>query len=933
MRHCVARDSVLGKTFLLSALLASGFLATSISTLAQASGQANASSTENQAPFQLKVNSNLVVVRVVVRDAQNKPVENLKKEDFNLFDRGKKQTITQFAAETAGSQPSSPAPATTSGKPAIAAATASAMPRRFLALYFDDLNTSAADLIRARDAADHYLATHLQPGDRVGIFTSSTSLSDFTDDPKQIHDALFKLHASPLSLNLAKSQDCPDLSDYQAQQIIDYEFDENIDAWQIAIDQAKNDPRCFRVPLNRPHQPELYIANLARSVIEQALTQSRANLQKLDQVVKYVSQMPGQRTVLLVSPGFLSRSEQSQLDELIDRALRSQVVISSLNPKGLTNVTREGDVSHSYLPGTTPGAAVGKTQGLDSEREAAVQDVLAEVAQGTGGEFVHNNNDLQAGFAALAPAPAYYLAFDPTDIKQDGKFHELKVALAEKHKGFSVQARRGYFATGKNAEPNDLAKQVGASESDAQAQEQIREAVQSKTDLQQLPVTMDVRVSSTKTEARALGLTAHLDPKALHFRKDGQRNLDNVTFVFAIFDAKDDMIQLQRGQAKMDVSDAELQNILRAGLKMDSTFELKPGTYRVREVVTDSEEHRLTAVSRTVNVSTECCVAPDLASNHPTSPNQPAPSHDLTGSQPGSPTQSVVGSASTTVATYIDYSLRKLSAAVPTLDGMKADSNQDQLAGILSKVGEATVKSLSTVPNLSSREDVYSIVLARDPGLTNSVVGMEETPGLLDLESQLLQSRSIEFNYLLLFDHHADGATSIKELRTDFKNRQVTSPVNGVGPHGFGFAYQWLLLTPANQSELRFRYLGQQRMDDHKTFVLGFVQVPDQVKIPGKFTWAGKEAPFFFQGIVWIDQSTFDVVRLRTDLLSPVPSVNLRQMTTELHFRSVRIHGYGADLWLPSEVLIRTAQTDSIVEELHQYSAYRFFHAESRLVP
>ena len=64
MRHCVARDSVLGKTFLI--LLISGFLATSISAFAQA----NASSTESQAPFRLKITSNLVVVRVVVRDAQ-----------------------------------------------------------------------------------------------------------------------------------------------------------------------------------------------------------------------------------------------------------------------------------------------------------------------------------------------------------------------------------------------------------------------------------------------------------------------------------------------------------------------------------------------------------------------------------------------------------------------------------------------------------------------------------------------------------------------------------------------------------------------------------------------------------------------------------------------------------------------------------------------
>ena len=186
---------------------------------------------------------------------------------------------------------------------------------------------------------------------------------------------------------------------------------------------------------------------------------------------------------------------------------------------------------------------------------------------------------------------------------------------------------------------------------------------------------------------------------------------------------------------------------------------------------------------------------------------------------------------------------------------------------------------------------------------------------------------------MLLFDHLAEGGTVIRESRTDFKNRQVSSPVNGVAPHGFGFAYQWLLLSPANQSELRFRYLGTQRIDDHQTFVLGFVQIPNQVKVPGKYRWAGKEVPFFFQGIAWIDQSTFDVVRLRTDLLSPIPSVNLQRMTTELRFRSVRIHGFGAVLWLPSEVLIRTARSDSIFEEIHQYSGYRFFHAESKLLP
>src|SRR5437868_3073036 len=63
--------------------------------------------------------------------------------------------------------------------------------------------------------------------------------------------------------------------------------------------------------------------------------QSRSNLQELDQVVTYLSQMPGQRTIILVTSGFLAQSEQPQLDRIIDHALRRQVVISALDARGL----------------------------------------------------------------------------------------------------------------------------------------------------------------------------------------------------------------------------------------------------------------------------------------------------------------------------------------------------------------------------------------------------------------------------------------------------------------------------------------------------------------------------------------------------------------------------------------------------------------------
>ncbi len=169
-------------------------------------------------------------------------------------------------------------------------------------------------------------------------------------------------------------------------------------------------------------------------------------------MVKYTAQMPGQRIVILGSPGFLLQDEnQFQLERIIDQALRLQVVISSLDPRGLAVLMRQVDASQIYIPGS--GTSSGAMHRMDQNREVVAGDVLAQVAEGTGGEFFHNNNDLKAGFGRLAGSPgSYILAFAPKDLKPDGKFHQLKVTLAEKVSAYSIQARRGYFAPGNEAE-------------------------------------------------------------------------------------------------------------------------------------------------------------------------------------------------------------------------------------------------------------------------------------------------------------------------------------------------------------------------------------------------------------------------------------------------------------------------------------------------
>lgn len=569
----------------------------------------------SSALFQLKVNSNLVVVRVVVRDAEGKPVEGLRKEDFRLFDQGKEQTIAQFDVETALPPPSgsalahAPDQSLPSTAPAI---------RSFIALYFDDLNSSDADIIQARDAADHYLAANLRPNNQVAVFTSGQVLSDFTSDPQRIHEALLKLHVSARSL--AQDHYCPDLSDFQALQIT--QNDEG--ALAVATDEAAHCEGGVLMPPGGMGGAGLtnagggiatmVIRTLAQNIVNQSGEQARVNLQQLEQVVKHLSQMPGLRTLILVSPGFLSQSEQYPLDRLTDHALRSQVVISALDPKGLAILMREADTSRSYIPATNPGILEAARR-VDSQRELVATAVLANLAQGTGGEFFHNSNDLKAGFGALAGSSVYYiLAFAPSGMKQDNKFHELKVALAEKEKGLRIRARRGYFASREGEAAPEAAAVAQAKEAEPkkndgtapdpedQTQRQIREAILSKTESMELPVALDVKLAPGQGETRDLSLSAHLDASSLHFQKDGERNLNTVTFVFAVFDQKENLVNAQQRRAKINVLDGQLPGLLKGGVDVNATFHLKPGLYRIREVATDSEDHHLSTLSRDVTV-------------------------------------------------------------------------------------------------------------------------------------------------------------------------------------------------------------------------------------------------------------------------------------------------------------------------------------------
>lgn len=552
------------------------------SARAQAPGISSEESTPN---FQLKVQRNVVFVRVVVRDSSGKVVEGLKKEDFRLLDNRRPQVISSFEVETA---PLAPAPAVA---PAPQAAppeeemdlSAKAPSMRYLGLFFDDLNMKFQDLAAVRQAADRFLERRVQVNDRLAIFTSSgVGNLEFTSDLGKLHEAILKIHPSD---RVNVRADCPEISDYMADRIVNYDDSEATD---IAVNEAI--VRCRIPPLSASQQVQMD----AERVLNLAEFQTHAALDSLETDVRRMSTLPGQRLMLLVTPGFLPLGLRSMVGEIADRAVRANVVVSAVDPKGLISNLRIADASRDYLPtgGSTlvPNYAAA-VQNLDDVRELEAADIMKELAEATGGTFTHNTNDLDSGIikGLAAPEVSYVLTFSPSNLKFNGVLHNLKVELIGK-RGLSIQARRGYFAPKQLQDPAQ------------QAKEDIQRAAFSQDEWHEIPVEVQTQFFKTSDTAAEVSVIVHVDAQAMQFQKEGSLNVDNLSIVGILLDRDGNVVLGKQKDLSLRFDDAALARLRASGVKVRMRIPATAGSFIVRLVVRDGQSGQLSAVSKPLEI-------------------------------------------------------------------------------------------------------------------------------------------------------------------------------------------------------------------------------------------------------------------------------------------------------------------------------------------
>jgi VWFA-related protein len=569
-------------------------------------GQTTAEVTTKDTPIAFSTAVDLVLVPVVVRDAQGHAVGNLTKDDFQLFDKGKLQVITKFSIDKAETPPilpdtsletdadgnARPKPPGTAGAEPIAS--------HFIAWVFDDIHLSFEDLARTRVAAKRVLKESFEPGSRAAIYTTSghTQL-DFTEDRDKLDRTLDEIKPWPTIPTDATSADCPDISYYQADRMINSGDQQAIAAAQADYLSCFESGAVKNQALTAAAHNQTFdmagaiatpIRMAALKVLETGNQDTRNTLLVLKALVKRMQAMPGSRTIVMVSPGF-HLIDDHRIDEMdiMNTAIRYNVVISALDARGLWALTpgqKAETGPHHGDPSTS-------TLKMNYELEVARsnEDVMAELADATGGAFFHNDNDYFTGLKLVATQPEYIyvLGFAPAGLKYNGSYHTLKVTLKNGAK-LDLQARRGYF---ERQHMQDAAEQ---------AKEELKDAFFSRDEIHNLPVDLHTQFFKTGDYNARVSIMARVDIRHLRYKKADGRNNDTLTVVGGVFDKDGKYVVGSQKTISLKLRDQTLETVPEGGITVKSNLDVASGSYIVRLVVRDSEGEVMSALNSALEI-------------------------------------------------------------------------------------------------------------------------------------------------------------------------------------------------------------------------------------------------------------------------------------------------------------------------------------------
>ena len=556
-----------------------------------ASDEVRVSSRPYVAPYTIHVETRIVDIGVTVRDAHGRAVGGLTRDDFRIYDDGKERRIEGFSEERAaaeetaapGAKPVAPSPGS-----AHPAAREGSRRTRFLAFFFDDIDVhnpaSAADMKRAQSAAERFVKERMPEGVQAAVVTASgDGALDFTADRAKLMETIARLDAHPRFTDQA----CPPMTAYQAYRIAVSHDRETIR--NVAIESAALE-KCL---IGRNE-----IVTRAEGIWAQVEEISLATLAALDRTVARLGGMEGERVLVLTSGGFAGQTLEKQQDVIIAHAIHAGVTINALVAEGVfsdflpgekfdENAGRPQHVQQTATPGYQAWVKSEITQ--TNERPQIMDEMMANLAHGTGGVIFEKNNDFNLGFrqVTVPPAVTYRMSFTPQLAPADAGYHELKVKLA-RGGPYQVEARPGYFAP--EAAPADKLR------------EKIEREVTATDALDGVAAGVALEVTKRSDSQRVVHLTIKVDAAKLPFAKQNDRQTERLMLLAAFFDEHGKMITAREGEMDLALKAETYERMARTGVSAELSFLLAPGRYRMRAVLGESVNGAVAASTYPIEV-------------------------------------------------------------------------------------------------------------------------------------------------------------------------------------------------------------------------------------------------------------------------------------------------------------------------------------------
>jgi len=504
--------------------------------------------TSQQGAFRIKVETELVLVNVVARDKQGRPVQDLKADDFTLLEDGKTQHITTFDSENLDTTPINAA-AGPSQQTVAVQSSASSKPlltskdveqelnnKRVIVLFFDLTSLQPDELQRSVDAAKKYVQNKMTAADMIAIVSLASSLrldADFTNDRARLLRILNRFtHSEGQGMDNGATGD----TDMVEETGDAYTADES------EYNQFNTDRK----------------------------------LQALQSVCQVLARFNQKKNIIYFSGGMTQTGIENEaaLRAAVNTAVRSNVAIYTMDSRGLEAMPPGGTAANASLRGTAMYSGAAVRNQLD--QNFASQETLVTLAGDTGGKAFLDTNDLGQVFDRVQKDTSVYyvLGYKSNNPLRDGRYRHIQVKV--NRPGINLEFRKGYYA------PKDY-KHFNAEDKERQLTDELG-AEMSSTDVAVYMAAAYFRLDESRFY---IPVSLVVPGSQIPFTKGGDKDKATLDVIGEVLDELKRPVSSVRETVKLALDSS--QQVQRKNVQYTTGFILTPGKYHFKFVVRENE--------------------------------------------------------------------------------------------------------------------------------------------------------------------------------------------------------------------------------------------------------------------------------------------------------------------------------------------------------